>query len=246
MTNKYLYFIANWKMYGDLKTLNSLDKVVKFLNTIKRKKIKLIYCPPSTLIRPLSKRLSKTNIEVGAQNCHESPKYGAFTGQINSKMLKNVGARYVILGHSENRQTGEDNQKINSKIKTALESGLKVILCVGETLKEKKNKKTNQVLSKQIKICLKSIQKKSNIIIAYEPVWSIGTGLIPKPSDLIKSISFIKKKLGKKPSKILYGGSVNSNSIHQLKNINAIDGFLVGGASQDPKKFIDIIKKTIN
>ena len=93
---------------------------------------------------------------------------------------------------------------------------------------------------------LKSIQKKSNIIIAYEPVWSIGTGLIPKPKDLIKSISFIKKKLGKKPYKILYGGSVNSDNIKQLKNINTIDGFLIGGASQDPKKFIDIIKKTIN
>ena len=92
----------------------------------------------------------------------------------------------------------------------------------------------------------KKQKNKSNIIIAYEPVWSIGTGLIPKPSDLIKSISFIKKKLGKKPSKILYGGSVNSDNINQLKNINTIDGFLIGGASQDPNKFIDIIKKTIN
>ena len=93
---------------------------------------------------------------------------------------------------------------------------------------------------------LKSIRKKSNIIIAYEPVWSIGTGLIPKTNDLIKSISFIKNKLGKKSLKILYGGSVNGENIKQLKNINTIDGFLVGGASQDPKKFIDIIKKTIN
>ena len=98
----------------------------------------------------------------------------------------------------------------------------------------------------QIRIGLKTIQNKSNIIIAYEPVWSIGTGLIPKTNDLIKSISFIKNKLGKKPSKILYGGSVNGENIKQLKNINTIDGFLVGGASQDPKKFIDIIKKTIN
>ena len=183
---------------------------------------------------------------MGAQNSHESDKYGAFTGQINSKMLKNVGARYVILGHSENRQLGEDDKKINSKIKSALKSGLKIIFCIGETLKEKRNKKTNQVLSKQIKLGLKLIQKKSSIIIAYEPVWSIGTGLIPKPKDLIKSISFIKKKLGKKPYKILYGGSVNSDNIKQLKNINTIDGFLIGGASQDPKKFIDIIKKTIN
>ena len=176
MTNKYLYFVANWKMYGDLKALNSLDKVIKFSKSVKQKKIKLIYCPPSTLINSLSNKLKKTKIEVGAQNSHESDKYGAFTGQINSKMLKNVGARYVILGHSENRQLGEDNKKINSKIKSALKSGLKIIFCIGETLKEKKNKKTNQVLSKQIKMGLKSIQKKSDIIIAYEPVWSIGTG----------------------------------------------------------------------
>ena len=246
MTNKYLYFVANWKMYGDLKALNSLNKVIKFYKSIKHKKLKLIYCPPSTLINSLSNKLKNTKIEVGAQNSHESDHYGAFTGQINSKMLKNVGARYVILGHSENRQTGEDNQKINSKIINSLKSGLKIIYCIGETLKEKRNKKTNQVLSKQIKMGLKSIRNKSNIIIAYEPVWSIGTGLIPKPSDLIKSISFIKKKLGKKPSKILYGGSVNTDNINQLKNINTIDGFLIGGASQDPNKFIDIIKKTIN
>ena len=246
MTNKYLYFVANWKMYGDLKALNSLDKVINFSKSIKHKKLKLIYCPPSTLINSLSNKLKNTKIEVGAQNSHESDLYGAHTGQINSKMLKNVGARYVILGHSENRQTGEDNQKINTKIKSALKSGLKIIYCIGETLKEKRNKKTNQVLSKQIKMGLKSIRNKSNIIIAYEPVWSIGTGLIPKSKDLIKSISFIKKKLGKKSSKILYGGSVNSDNINQLKNINTIDGFLVGGASQDPKKFIDIIKKTIN
>ena len=123
---------------------------------------------------------------------------------------------------------------------------MKIIYCIGETLTEKRNKKTNQVLSKQIKMGLKSIRNKSNILIAYEPVWSIGTGLIPKSKDLIKSISFIKKKLGNVPSKILYGGSVNSDNIDQLKIINTIDGFLVGGASQDPKKFIDIIKKTIN
>ena len=138
MTNKYLYFVANWKMYGDLKALNSLNKVIKFYKSIKHKKLKLIYCPPSTLINSLSNKLKNTKIEVGAQNSHESDHYGAFTGQINSKMLKNVGARYVILGHSENRKLGKDNKKINSKIKSALKSGLKIIFCIGETLKEKK------------------------------------------------------------------------------------------------------------
>jgi triosephosphate isomerase len=246
MTNKYMYFIANWKMFGDLRTLNSLDSVIKFSNNNKKNKIKIIYCPPNTLIRPLSKRLKETKLEVGAQNCHESDNYGAFTGNVNAKMLKNVGAKYIILGHSENRQFGETDKLINSKIKSAMKAGLKIIFCIGETLREKKNKKTNQVLAKQIKNGLKSIKNKSNIIVAYEPVWSIGTGLIPESEDLLKSILFIKNRFSKKSPKILYGGSVNSNNIAQLKDINVIDGFLIGGASQSPKKFIDIIKKTFN
>ena len=243
MTNKYMYFIANWKMFGDLRTLNSLDKVIKF-SKINKRKSKLIYCPPNTLIRPLSKRLKKTKIEVGAQNCHESEIFGAHTGHVNSKMLKNVGAKYVILGHSENRQDGDNDKLINLKIKSAIKAGLKIIFCIGETLKEKRNKKTNQVLARQIKIGLKSINIKSNLIISYEPVWSIGTGLIPKPQDLIQSVNFIKNKFGKKSPKILYGGSVNAENLSQLKNISTIDGFLIGRASQDSKKFIDIIKKS--
>ena len=246
MTNKYMYFIANWKMFGDLRTLNSLDNVIKFSNYYKKKKIKIIYCPPNTLIRPLSKRLKKTRLVVGAQNCHQNENFGAFTGNVNAKMLKNVGAKYIILGHSENRQSGENDKLINLKIKSATKAGLKIILCIGETLKEKRNKKTNQVLARQIKNCLKSIKNKSNIIIAYEPVWSIGTGLIPKFEDLSKSVMFIKNRFGKKSPKILYGGSVNSNNITKLKDIDNLNGFLIGGASQNPKKFIDIIKKTFN
>ncbi len=230
-------------MFGDLRTLNSLDNVIKFSKTNKNK-FKLIYCPPNTLIRPMSKRLKNSNLEVGAQNCHENDDYGAFTGQVNSRMLKNVGAKYVILGHSENRKAGENDNLINLKIKSAIKVGLKVIFCVGETLKEKKNKKTTQVLKKQIEKGLQSIKNKSKIIIAYEPVWSIGTGLIPKSEDLIKSVLFIRNRFGRKSPKILYGGSVNGDNINQLKNIKSIDGFLIGGASQDPKKIIDIIKKT--
>ena len=246
MTNKYMYFIANWKMFGDLRTLNSLDKVIKFSKTNKKNKFKLIYCPPNTLIRPLSKRLKNTNIEVGAQNCHESENFGPNTGYVNSKMLKNVGAKYIILGHSENRQDGESDELINLKIKSAIKAGLKIIFCVGETLKEKKNKKTKKVLAKQIQKGLNSIKNKSDIIIAYEPVWSIGTGLIAKSEDLVKCVSFIKSKFIKKSPKILYGGSVNANNIDKLKNVNNINGFLIGGASQDSKKFIDIIKKSIS
>ena len=248
MTNKYMYFIANWKMFGDLRTLNSLDKVISFSKVKKKNKFKLIYCPPNTLIRAMSKRLKKTSIDVGAQNCHENYDYGPFTGNVNSKMLKNVGAKYVILGHSENRHNGEDDKLINLKIQSAIKTGLKVIFCIGETLNEKRNNKTNQVLSRQIKNGLKSIKNKSKIIIAYEPVWSIGTGIVPKKNDLIENILFvknlIKKKSKNKNPKVLYGGSVNPNNIKDLSQINQIDGFLIGGASQNSNKFIDIIKKT--
>ena len=246
MTNKYKYFVANWKMFGDIKTLNSLNKVAKLSKSIKFVKSKIIYCPPYTLLSSFVQNFKKTKIEVGAQNCHHHYDFGAYTGQVNSRMLKSVGANYVIIGHSENRQLGESDKLINLKIKSAIRSGLKIIFCIGETLSEKRNKKTNKVLDKQIKNGLSSIKKKSNIIIAYEPVWSIGSGLIPKSEDLKKSITFIKSKFGKKSPKILYGGSVNINNIDKLKIITGIDGFLVGGASQNSKKFIDIIKKTIN
>jgi len=245
MTNKYMYFIANWKMFGGLSSLNSLHKVNKFLKNFKKNKfVKIIYCPPSTLIRPMSKKLQGTKIDVGAQNCHENQNAGAFTGSINSSMLKNVGAKYVIIGHSENRQEGENDKLINKKIKSATKTGLKVIFCIGETLTEKRKKITKKVLSKQIKIGLNKIKKKNNLIIAYEPVWAIGSGLIPKQIDLLETINFIKTKVNN--LKVLYGGSVNPKNIKELKNITNLDGFLVGGASQDSKKFIDIIKKTYN
>ena len=231
-------------MFGDLRTLNLLDSVIKFSKKNKNTKFRIVYCPPNTLIRPMSKRLKKTKLDVGAQNCHESEKYGAYTGHVNSKMLKNVGAKYVILGHSENRQSGETDKLINLKIISAIKSNLNVIFCIGETLSEKRKKITKKVLAKQIKNGLKSIKDVSKVIIAYEPVWSIGTGLIPKSNDLLDSISYIKSKFNKKTPKVLYGGSVNDKNINELKDINVIDGFLIGGASQSSKKFIDIIKKT--
>ena len=242
-----MYFIANWKMFGDLSCLNSLNKVIKFLKNFKNSKnTKVIYCPPNTLINIMVNKLAKYKIGIGAQNCHENENFGAFTGSVNSKMLKNVGARYVILGHSENRQAGENDNLINKKIKSALKTGLKVIFCIGETYQERRKKKTKQVLSKQIKIGLKNIKVKNNndILIAYEPVWAIGTGLIPKNKDLHDMIEFIRKKNRK--FKILYGGSVNPKNIYSLNLIKNINGYLIGGASQDPKKFIDIIKKTYN
>ena len=195
MTNKYMYFIANWKMFGNLNSLNSLHNVNSFFKNFKKKKlIKIIYCPPNTLIRPMSKKLKTSHIEVGAQNCHENESFGPFTGSVNSLMLKNVGAKFVIIGHSENRQAGENNQLINLKIKSALKAGLKIIFCIGETLKEKRKKQTKKILAKQILLGLNKIKDKKNILIAYEPVWSIGTGMIPKSNELFNTVDFIKKK----------------------------------------------------
>jgi len=245
MTNKYMYFVANWKMFGGVKSLNSLDKVIKFLRSFKKKNfIKIVYCPPNTLIDLMVKKLKKTKIYVGAQNCHESEKFGAFTGSVNPMMLKNVGARYVIIGHSEIREKGETNKIINLKIHNALKSGLKVIFCIGETSSEKKNKMTKNVLNKQIKFGLDRIRNNKSIIIAYEPVWAIGSGIIPKTNELLETVEFIKKKT--KNIKVLYGGSVNPKNIHRLNLIDNLDGYLIGGASQESKKFIDIIKKTYN
>ena len=242
MTNKYTYFIANWKMFGNLRSINVLDKVISFTKKCKKNNIKLIYLPPATLISLFNKKLKASPIDVGAQNCHSSENYGAYTGQINSYMLKDAGAKYIILGHSENRQLGENNDLINLKIKSSIKSGLKVIFCVGETLSQKRKKNTKKVLSQQIIQGLKNVKNKKNIIIAYEPVWAIGSGLIPKETEIFEIVKFIKNKV--KGSKVLYGGSVNSQNINLLKKIDNVDGFLIGGASLNSNNFIDIIKKT--
>ena len=235
-------------MFGNLRTLGSLNKVISFQKKFRRNKFKLIYCPPATLLSPLSDKLKSTSIEVGAQNCHESHNYGANTGQINSNMIKAVGAKYVILGHSENRKLGENDSLINLKIKSSLKSGLKIIFCIGETLSQKRKKMTKKILLNQLNKGLYKIKKKENILIAYEPVWSIGTGLVPKSEDLNHVISFIKiflrNKMKFKNPKVLYGGSVSPQNISLLRKVLNLDGFLVGGSSQNSKKFIDIIKKT--
>ena len=239
-----MYFVANWKMYGNLSSLNSLDKVIKFSKSKEIQQGRLIYCPPYTLLSSFSQKFKNCQIGIGGQNCHESQSYGAHTSFVNSHMLKNIGAHFVIIGHSENRKNGESDKLINLKIKSALKVKLKVIFCIGETLDQKRKKKTKSILSKQITVGLKNIKNKSNIFIAYEPVWAIGSGLIPKIQDLYKIVKFIKSKFKDKSTKVLYGGSVNSKNITNLKEINNIDGFLIGGASQNAKKFIDIVKKT--
>ena len=237
-------------MYGNPRDIERLKPVIKLSAHKKFKKIKLIYCPPFTLLDQLNQKLKKTRILIGAQNCHANSDYGPFTGSVNSKMIKSVGAKYVIIGHSENRSI-DNNIDINKKIKSAIKEKLNIVFCVGETMKEKKKNLTYRVLKKQIFQGLKNIKNNTNILIAYEPRWSIGTGKVPKNDDLLKTINIIKKLLilknqSFKKSKILYGGSVNPQNVEEIVKIKDIKGLLVGGASLNPKKFIDIIKKSIN
>ena len=237
---------GNWKMNKTLEEGNSLaSEIVNIVANEVQDDTIVVLNPPYIHLNSVKHLLKDAKqVFLGAQNCNESLTYGASTGSINPTMLKNVGAKYVILGHSENRDSGETDKLINAKIRTATRAGLKVIFCIGETLGQKQKKITKKILSKQIIIGLQKIKKRKNIVIAYEPVWSIGTGLIPKADDLFNTINFIKKKV--RNIKVLYGGSVNPKNINKLKLIKNIDGFLIGGASQDPKKFIDIIKKTYN
>ena len=249
MTNKIL-FIANWKMFGDLNSVKSIQSVINLSKKKNYKNAKIIYCPPYTLLNYFVIKTRKTNLDVGAQNCHYEINTGPYTGSISSTMIKKLGAKYVIIGHSENRSNGETNTQINKKIHSAILNNLNVIFCIGENLFEKKNKKTNKILKQQIDLGLKKIKKIDKIIFAYEPVWSIGTGKVLTNKELIKQVIIIKKiiknKFKNQKTKIIYGGSVNNQNINNLKQIKEINGFLIGGASQNSKKFIDIIKKTIN
>ena len=231
MTNKIL-FIANWKMFGDLKSVKSIQSVINLSKKKNYKNAKIIYCPPYTLLNNFVIRTRKTNLDVGAQNCHYEINTGPFTGSISSTMIKKLGAKYVIIGHSENRSNGENNNLINKKIHSAILNNLNVIFCIGENLFEKKNKKTNKILKQQIVLGLKKIKKIDKIIFAYEPVWSIGTGKVLTNKELTKQVIIIKKiiknKFKNQKIKFIYGGSVNNQNINNLKQIKEINGFLIG------------------
>ena len=246
-----MIYIANWKMYGNLRNIKSLKDVISLSKQKKFKKAKIIYCPPYTLLDAFYKKTQNSKILLGAQNCHFVNDYGAHTGCINSKMIKAIGAKYVILGHSECRASGDTNSIINKKIISALREKLNIIFCVGETASEKKKGITNKILKRQISIGLSKVKKNKNILIAYEPRWAIGTGSIPRSHELDKRITEIKKICKKMSNvwsnlKILYGGSVNDENSKHIVKIPHIHGLLIGKASLNSKKFIDIIKKTIN
>jgi triosephosphate isomerase len=249
MANYMKYFIGNWKMFGVPKSITILNKINKFVKSDKNhnKKYKIVITPPHTLIQSYVKSFSNQKISIGAQNCYHKDNFGANTGSVSPLMIKGIGAQYVIVGHSDNRSEGDTDTMLKIKVENSLTNKLKVVFCVGENKTEKKKNKTFKVLKKQIENVLENKFNYSDIIVAYEPIWSIGTGKIPEAIDLLKTTLFIKKILknifkNKKSPVVLYGGSVDSENIGQFKSLNEIDGFLIGGASKSDKKFIDIIK----
>jgi len=241
------FFIGNWKMFGVPKSINILNKINSFYSKDKNKnKYRVIITPPYTLIESYSKYFKNKKISIGAQNCYQKEQFSSNTAAISSYMLKSVGAKYTLVGHSDNRGEGDTDTMLKDKVKYALKNNLKVVFCIGENKIEKKNKKTLSVLKSQLTKVLEKKFNKNNIIVAYEPIWSIGTGKIPSAMELKKTTIHIKKILRnifkKNSPAVLYGGSVDGRNVETFKEIKEIDGFLIGGASKSSKKFIDIIK----
>ena len=241
------YFIGNWKMFGVPKSINILNKINSFHSKDKnRNKYRVIITPPYTLIESYAKYFKNKKISIGSQNCYQKEQFSSNTAAVSPYMLKSVGAQYTLVGHSDNRGEGDTDLMLKDKVKYALKNNLKVVFCIGENKSEKKNKKTLSVLKKQLIKVLEKNFNKNNIIVAYEPIWSIGTGKIPTASELKKTTIHIKKILKsifkKNSPAVLYGGSVDGSNVEMFKEIKEIDGFLIGGASKSSKKFIDIIK----
>lgn len=246
------YVIAgNWKMNNDLKESEKLIVELKNLLQNEKPNCDVIVCPPFTSLSEAAKLLKGTQIKLGAQNMHFEDS-GAFTGEVSASMLISVGCEYVILGHSERRNIfGETDEMINKKIKKALSVGLKPIFCVGELLEERENGSTNEVVKRQILRGLKGISddEMKKIIIAYEPVWAIGTGKTASPAQAQAVHEFIRDLIEIEYSletandvTIQYGGSVKPENAKELISQKDIDGALVGGACLKADSFLGIIK----
>jgi triosephosphate isomerase len=234
------FIIANWKCNPE-----DLDKARRIFDLVENsiseiKNVEVVICPPFVHLSVFQS--GNANIKFGAQNCFWKER-GAYTGEISPTMLKNLNCEYVILGHSERRTIfSETDEMINKKIKAAIKAGLKIIFCVGETEEEKKKGKTLEVLQGQIKNGLKFFDDEflnSNIIIAYEPVWAIGTGDCCQIKDAKEINIFLKNFVKNFP--IIYGGSVNSQNAFSYMKETGFDGLLIGGASLVPDEFVKII-----
>ena len=243
---------GNWKMN------KTIGETIELANGLKRslyniEDVDIVVCPPFTALSEAAEMLADTNICLGAQDLFWEEK-GAYTGEVSAAMLKDAGARYVIIGHSERRQYfHEANEAVNKKLRKALAAGLSPIMCVGEKLEERESNKTFEVVEDHVAGGLRDITEEdaAKVIIAYEPVWAIGTGRTATPAQAQEAHSFIRGLLSKLYSKdlsllvrIQYGGSVTPGNAASLMEQPDLDGALVGGASLKAESFTDIVKKS--
>lgn len=238
---------GNWKMN------KTIDEAIQLVNDIKnnlKEEVEVVVCVPFTALNEVKKIISGTKLKLGAQNMHWEES-GAFTGEISPLMLKEIGVDYVIIGHSERRQYfNETDETVNKKIKSALNHNITPIVCVGETLEQREDNIEKEVVKSQVLKAFEDISEEDmvKIVIAYEPIWAIGTGKTATKEEANDMISFIRTTIMDKYDRgvsdkvrIQYGGSVKPNNITEIMNQSDIDGALVGGASLKPEEFIKLI-----
>lgn len=239
---------GNWKMNNDRKAAKAL--ITELAPLVKDAACEVVLCVPFTNLETALTLCEGTNLHVGAENCHWA-KSGAFTGEISAEMLAEMGVEYVIIGHSERRQYfGETDQTVNARVRTALDAGLKIILCVGEVLEQREQGITEEIVSLQTKVALGGVSREelANIIIAYEPVWAIGTGKTATADQAEEVCSIIRGVVSKLYDQsaadaltIQYGGSMKPGNAKELLSKEDVDGGLIGGAALVAKDFAAII-----
>ncbi|UCC99184.1 MAG: triose-phosphate isomerase [Phycisphaerales bacterium] len=249
-------FVAgNWKMNTDSQTgVQLAERIAAGSVEAAGRTVTVAVCPPFVYLQAVTRALASSSIAVGAQDMYSEPD-GAFTGEISSSMLKDVGCTYCLCGHSERRHViGETDELINKKVTAAINGGLLPILCVGELLSEREASRTNDVVTRQLEEGLAALgdEKLSAVTIAYEPVWAIGTGITATPDQAQEVHDFIRKLIGRMYGdqlaaeiRILYGGSVKPGNAAELMGCEDIDGLLVGGASLKGDDFLAIIQAAV-
>ena len=238
---------GNWKMHKTI--AEALEFVSDIKDRVNNEKVEAVICAPFTLLKDLKEATKGTSIKVGAQNMHFEEK-GAFTGEISPLMLKELDMDYVIIGHSERRQYfNETNETVNKKVLKALEIGIDPILCVGETLEEREAGNTKDVCKVQVEKALENVSKEdiAKVVIAYEPIWAIGTGKTATSEDANDVIAYIRQVVANlygdlaNEVRIQYGGSVKPSNVGEIMNQSDIDGALVGGASLEANDYIQLV-----
>lgn len=247
MTDRRPLVAGNWKMNGLRTSAAELGKLVGGVGAL-TDKVDLLVCPPTTLVMMFAAAAHGTRIAIGAQDCHAEPA-GAFTGDISAEMLADAGASAVIVGHSERRTYhAETDSMVRAKALAAGRAGLMAIVCVGETKDQRASGRTLDVVGGQLAGSLPSAVVPEGVVVAYEPIWAIGSGLTPTPVDVARVHGFIRERLSKRYGetgdeiRILYGGSVKPQNAAELLHIANVDGALVGGASLKAEDFLGIAR----